>query len=82
MKRTIASTLIAFALVSVAAPAFAQDDPSKKITEYDFKDDIVKGSLKHPGGIVIQGERGPVAPSLMTPRSSLVPEIIKSAEQL
>ncbi len=79
MKRFFAAlALIAF----TASPAFAQDEPSKSVTEYDYEDDVVTGKIKKPSDELVTGERGPKAGSLVTPRTNFVPELIKSVEQL
>lgn len=79
MKRILAAiALVAF----TATPAFAQDEPSKKVTEYNYEDDVVTGKLKKPSDELVSGELGPKAPSLLTPRLTFVNEVIKSAEQL
>lgn len=88
-------TLIAFGLtLTVASVAYAQDadgvvvDPEnpgvvyKKVTEYDFEDDVVEGSFVRPEGEFIDSQNNRQKNSLIRIRENFLPEMLKSAEDI
>ncbi len=87
--------LFAFGLtLTVAGAAYAQDadevlvDPDnpgvvyKKVTEYDFEDDVVEGSFVRPEGEFINSRKNRQQNSLIRIRENFLPEMLKSAEDI
>jgi hypothetical protein len=53
-----------------------------KPTRFDFDDDEVEGGVMSPDGEVVNGVRNVRFGSLLKPRGSFVPELLKSVEGL
>jgi hypothetical protein len=88
-------TLVAFGLaLTLTSAAYAQDadavlvDPDnpgvvyKKVTEYDFEDDVVEGKFVRPEGEFINSRRNRQQNSLIRIRENFLPEMLKSAEDI
>lgn len=82
--------LAALIALGVALPVGAQTrrpDPGpvkveyRKKTVYDFDADEVLGTLKRPDGELLVGLRRGALGSMLKPRASFVPEIVRSAER-
>lgn len=54
----------------------------KPVTDYDYEGDQIQGSFYKPGATVIEGETARKGGSLLTPRLTFVPEMLKSVEDL
>jgi hypothetical protein len=78
--------LIAAVLVSVtASSAFAQAGKQAKKDEgygYEFSDDPLNAGGFGPNDATIRVRPGPVRTTLIRPRTSFVPEMLKSVENL
>jgi hypothetical protein len=102
MKRVRTSLVSGFAtaaLMTLAAPSFAQDAPpaggggggagsaSAATTGtgdygYKFEDDPLSGGGFGPADATIRVRPGPVRTTLIRPRTSFVPEMLKSVENI
>jgi hypothetical protein len=84
--RTIFAALIATAVFSVGATAFAQDSDKKteykKKTSYDFEDDVVEGELLKPEGDFVGSRAKTKQSSLIKIREDFVPEMVKSVNDI
>ena len=78
MRRTVA---LAALLLSVAAPAAAQDRPAE-VTTYDFMDDLVSGTHYDPGGEILTAHRRTGHRSLIRARAHFIPELTQTVENL
>jgi len=88
-KRVFVTTLLAAGALLVAADAFAQ---GVKTTEnakgkdegygYEFSDDPLSAGGFGPNDATIRVRPGPVRTTLIRPRTSFVPEMLKSVENL
>jgi hypothetical protein len=78
--------VVAAALLSViASSAFAQGKPPAKKDEgygYEFSDDPLNAGGFGPNDATIRVRPGPVRTTLIRPRTSFVPEMLKSVENL
>ena len=54
----------------------------KKVTEYDFEDDVVEGSFVRPEGEFIDSQNNRQKNSLIRIRENFLPEMLKSAEDI
>lgn len=97
MKRTnkwLLSGLATAALVALAAPSFAQDAPAPGASGdsrassgtgdygYKFEDDPLSAGGFGPADATIRVRPGPVRTTLIRPRTSFVPEMLKSVENI
>lgn len=91
-SKTIVAGLFAAGLMLVSASAFAQDakttaaagggGDSKDGYGYEFSDDPLSAGGFGPGDATIRVRPGPVRTTLIRPRTSFVPEMLKSVENL
>jgi hypothetical protein len=80
------------AVVSLAAPSFAQDAPAgapggggsggNSDYGYRFEDDPLSAGGFGPADATIRVRPGPVRTTLIRPRTSFVPEMLKSVENI
>lgn len=77
MRRSVA---LAALLLSVAAPAAAQDRNQPEI--YDFEDDVVNGTIQSPLGDPIHVRRHAGSRSLIRARAHFIPELTQTVENL
>ena len=94
MQKMIRSFAVGFALamVAVSAPALAEDKKppadkggspgAAKVKVYDFSGDTIEGDLIRPEGTTVDARDFAKHASLIRIRTSFIPEIIKSAEDL
>jgi hypothetical protein len=96
MKRTnkvLLGWLVAGTLVLVTAPSFAQDAPAAGGAAgggsggngdygYKFEDDPLSAGGFGPADATIRVRPGPVRTTLIRPRTSFVPEMLKSVENI
>lgn len=98
MKKRVLFGLVAAAFVLTTASAFAQQPPapggggaaSAKLKEgakdegygYEFSDDPLAAGGFGPNDATIRVRPGPVRTTLIRPRTSFVPEMLKSVENL
>ncbi len=96
MKRTnkwLLGGLMATSLVLVSAQSFAQDAPAATSTGgggdkgsgdygYKFEDDPLSAGGFGPADATIRVRPGPVRTTLIRPRTSFVPEMLKSVENI
>jgi hypothetical protein len=95
MKRTnklLLGWLVAGTLVLVSAPSFAQDAPAAGGAGggsggngdygYKFEDDPLSAGGFGPADATIRVRPGPVRTTLIRPRTSFVPEMLKSVENI
>jgi hypothetical protein len=94
-SKKFVATIIAAALVLVSASAFAQapaagggaapaagGGDSKDGYGYEFSDDPLSAGGFGPNDATIRVRPGPVRTTLIRPRTSFVPEMLKSVENL
>ena len=88
MKKSILGLVLGLGLLLVTADAFAQ---SAKATGggkegegygYEFSDDPLSAGGFGPNDATIRVRPGPVRTTLIRPRTSFVPEMLKSVENL
>ena len=95
MKRTNKCLLGALALMAtalVSIPSFAQDAPAATTAGggsggtgdygYKFEDDPLAAGGFGPADATIRVRPGPVRTTLIRPRTSFVPEMLKSVENI
>ena len=87
----LAATVVALGVLLIAAPAFAQakagaapaaGGDSKEGYGYEFSDDPLSAGGFGPNDATIRVRPGPVRTTLIRPRTSFVPEMLKSVENL
>jgi hypothetical protein len=84
--RTVVGLVAASATLLISSVAYAQD--AVKTTEaeggygYEFSDDPLNAGGFGPGDATIRVRPGPVRATLIRPRTSFVPEMLKSVENL
>jgi hypothetical protein len=94
-SKKVLATIIAAAVVLVSASAFAQapaagggaapaagGGDSKDGYGYEFSDDPLSAGGFGPNDATIRVRPGPVRTTLIRPRTSFVPEMLKSVENL
>lgn len=92
-KKITAAGVIAAALLTLSASAFAQDQGVKSTDGagggggkdgygYEFSDDPLSAGGFGPNDATIRVRPGPVRTTLIRPRTSFVPEMLKSVENL
>ena len=95
MKKRVVIGLVAAFVLSIASAAFAQQPgggaPAAKATGgggkdegygYEFSDDPLAAGGFGPNDATIRVRPGPVRTTLIRPRTSFVPEMLKSVENL
>ena len=89
MKRAskfVLSSLVAASALLVVSSAFAQQDVKTTDTKegygYNFTDDPLSAGGFGPNDATIRVRPGPVRTTLIRPRTSFVPEMLKSVENL
>jgi hypothetical protein len=83
--RTIIGTFAVLALsigVAAAQPAKAAKGGDSKVKVYDFSGDDIEGDLVKPEGTDLNARDFAKHSSLITIRTTFLPEILKSAEDL
>lgn len=91
-KRVLGGSIVAV-LMLMAAPSFAQDasggtgvtqsaGDSSGDTKYKFEDDPLSAGGFGPADATIRVRPGPVRTTLIRPRTSFVPEMLKSVENI
>ena len=86
------SGVVAAALVLLSVPAFAQDATATATASgksdgsgdygYKFEDDPLSAGGFGPADATIRVRPGPVRTTLIRPRTSFVPEMLKSVENI
>jgi hypothetical protein len=71
-----------FALAQPAAPAAGGKDKKDDGYGYEFSDDPLNAGGFGPNDATIRVRPGPVRTTLIRPRTSFVPEMLKSVENL
>jgi len=91
MKKFVLSAVVALGFVLVTANAFAQAAPAaggkaaggkEDGYGYEFSDDPLSAGGFGPNDATIRVRPGPVRTTLIRPRTSFVPEMLKSVENL
>ena len=88
MAKRIVLGIVAAAFFLTSATAFAQDvkstagDGKEEGYGYEFKDDPLAAGGFGPNDATIRVRPGPVRTTLIRPRTSFVPEMLKSVENL
>jgi hypothetical protein len=80
MKSWNAALVIAAQLI--VSSVHAEPSVPPPVLEYGFDDELVPGDLVRPNGEVVQVRRRNVRVSLVEVRSSYLPELLKSVEDL
>jgi len=87
--RTVVGLVAASCALLISSVAYAQDTgPSVKTSDteggygYEFSDDPLNAGGFGPGDATIRVRPGPVRATLIRPRTSFVPEMLKSVENL
>jgi len=83
----VLSSLVAASTLLVASSVFAQDTDVKTTDTkegygYNFTDDPLSAGGFGPNDATIRVRPGPVRTTLIRPRTSFVPEMLKSVENL
>jgi len=84
---TVIATALAMSVVSISASAFAQEKDVKSTDGkegygYEFTDDPLAAGGFGPNDATIRVRPGPVRATLIRPRTTFVPEMLKSVENL
>lgn len=88
LSTTVLATTLAMAVVSISASAFAQEKEGVKSSDskegygYEFTDDPLAAGGFGPNDATIRVRPGPVRATLIRPRTTFVPEMLKSVENL
>lgn len=87
MKKIMLSALVAAGALLVTSSALAQDKgvattDTKEGYGYNFTDDPLSAGGFGPNDATIRVRPGPVRTTLIRPRTSFVPEMLKSVENL
>lgn len=87
MKKLVLSVLLGACTLLVASSVFAQDKgvattDTKEGYGYNFTDDPLSAGGFGPNDATIRVRPGPVRTTLIRPRTSFVPEMLKSVENL
>jgi hypothetical protein len=84
--RKLMSVVAGVAVFAVASTAFAQEDVKSADSDggygYEFSDDPLNAGGFGPNDATIRVRPGPVRTTLIRPRTSFVPEMLKSVENL
>ena len=87
----VLSSVAATMMMTIAAPAFAQAPAAgaaaagakkEEAYGYEFSDDPLSAGGFGPNDATIRVRPGPVRTTLIRPRTSFVPEMLKSVENL
>lgn len=83
-KRVALAGFVSLSLLLSASAAFAQDAPKDKDSGYgyEFTDDPLNAGGFGPNDATIRVRPGAVRSTLIRPRTSFVPEMLKSVENL
>jgi hypothetical protein len=87
-KRLLLGGLATVALALLASPSFAQEAASPGTSTgsgdygYKFEDDPLSAGGFGPADATIRVRPGPVRTTLIRPRTSFVPEMLKSVENI
>lgn len=85
MKKLIVSAAaisLLFAASSASAQVKKQSHRDSGDSIYEFKDDLLNSDLNSPGGGLIVVRPNAARATLLRPRVSFVPELLKSVEDL
>jgi hypothetical protein len=84
MKRSRwgAAVVTAIGVLLVSSVALAQDKKKEDGYGYEFSDDPLNAGGFGPNDATIRVRPGPVRTTLIRPRTSFVPEMLKSVENL
>jgi hypothetical protein len=84
MKRSRwgAAVVTAIGVLLVSSVALAQDKKKEDGYGYEFSDDPLAAGGFGPNDATIRVRPGPVRTTLIRPRTSFVPEMLKSVENL
>lgn len=83
MNRFGLAAVVAASVLLVSSSAFAQDDKKDGGDYgYDFEDDPLNAGGFGPNDATIRVRPGAVRSTLIRPRTSFVPEMLKSVENL
>jgi hypothetical protein len=84
MKTTrVATALVAaMSVLLIGSVALAQDKKKEDGYGYEFSDDPLNAGGFGPNDATIRVRPGPVRTTLIRPRTSFVPEMLKSVENL
>jgi hypothetical protein len=84
MKRSRwgAAVITAIGVLLVSSVAVAQDKKKEDGYGYEFSDDPLNAGGFGPNDATIRVRPGPVRTTLIRPRTSFVPEMLKSVENL
>lgn len=74
--------LIIFVSLLASGSLFAQAQNGEEVTEYDFEEDVIDGSVKSPEDAIFDRIKPSTLESLIKIRKDFKAEIIKSAEGL
>ena len=80
--RLAASILAATSVLLIGSLALAQDKKKEDGYGYEFSDDPLSAGGFGPNDATIRVRPGPVRTTLIRPRTSFVPEMLKSVENL
>lgn len=85
-RKIVLGTLFVLSTTLVAGASLAQDKPKaaegKDGYGYEFSDDPLSAGGFGPNDATIKVRPGPVRQTLIRPRTSFVPEMLKSVENL
>ena len=85
MKRSTrwgAMLIASVAVLLIASQAMAQNKKKEEGYGYEFSDDPLNAGGFGPNDATIRVRPGPVRTTLIRPRTSFVPEMLKSVENL
>jgi hypothetical protein len=89
MHKKMLGAAAALLVMFASASALAGDDDVATPSQdgdgdygYEFKDDLLAAGFAGPGGGVIKLRSGAIRRTLIRPRTSFVPEMLKSVETL
>ena len=80
--RFAASMLAAMGVLLIGSVALAQEKKKEEGYGYEFSDDPLNAGGFGPNDATIRVRPGPVRTTLIRPRTSFVPEMLKSVENL
>jgi hypothetical protein len=82
MARWSAVATAALGILLASSVALAQDKKKEEGYGYEFSDDPLSAGGFGPNDATIRVRPGPVRTTLIRPRTSFVPEMLKSVENL
>jgi hypothetical protein len=84
--RMVCGALVGVSILAVSGSAMAQDKAKSSDTKegygYEFGDDPLAAGGFGPNDATIRVRPGPIRSTLIRPRTSFVPEMLKSVENL